>query len=449
MKRPASTVQGDMFAEPRGSAGGEPLAVRLRPRTLDELLGQEHVVGPGRVLRTAIERDQVPSLVLWGPPGSGKTTLAEIVARLTRAHFVSLSAVSSGVADLRAVIGEAGKIRPAGIRTILFIDEIHRFSKSQQDAVLHAVENGVVTLIGATTENPSFEVNSALLSRCRVFTLRALKDEEVDTIVGRGLKSLGVEIAPDARRFLVEMAHGDARVALTALELAASAGTSPEPASEPPGTATSRPSTGEVGLAAVEDALQHRALAYDRQGDHHYDVVSAFIKSVRGSDPDAAVYWLARMLEAGEDPLFVVRRMVILAAEDVGLADPPALSIAMAAQQAVHFVGMPEGYLPLAECALYLAMAPKSNSTLTAYQNAVQAVGETGSQPVPLHLRNAVTGLMAHEGYGRGYRYAHEHNPRLERIDPALPPPERLQEYVPEGLVGRHLYTPSDAGYEA
>jgi putative ATPase len=428
VKRPR--VQQDLFADVERRAG-EPLAARLRPQSLDDFVGQEHIIGPGRVLRQAIERDQLSSIVFWGPPGVGKTTLAEIIARMTKANFVALSAVSSGVADLRRVIAEATELRRAGIRTVLFIDEIHRFSKSQQDAVLQAVENGTVTLIGATTENPSFEVNSALLSRCRVFTLKSLTDEQLDAIVGRGLAAIDASIEPDARTFLVEMSHGDARVALNALELAVAAKGSP------------------ATLASVEDALQSRALLYDRQGDQHYDIISAFIKSVRGSDPDAAVYWLARMLEAGEDPLFVVRRMVILAAEDIGLADPQALSVAVAAQQAVHFIGMPEGYLPLTECALYLATAPKSNSALRAYGAARADVETTGSQPVPLHLRNAVTGLMMKEGYGRGYMYAHEYNSALADPGANLPPSQRLQAYLPESLAGHTYYDPSSAGYEA
>ncbi|HLG70159.1 MAG TPA: replication-associated recombination protein A [Chloroflexota bacterium] len=425
-----SRVQANLFEEPEARTG-EPLASRLRPTSLDDFVGQEHIIGPGRVLRTAVERDQLSSIIFWGPPGSGKTTLAEIIARMTSSNFVALSAVSSGVADLRRVIEEAAKLKRGGIRTVLFIDEIHRFSKSQQDAVLQAVENGTVTLIGATTENPSFEVNSALLSRCRVFTLKALTDEQLEPIVERGLAELGATIEPDGRAFLVRMAHGDARVALNALELASVA------------------TGGAVTLQSVEDALQHRALLYDRQGDQHYDVISAFIKSVRGSDPDAAVYWLARMLEAGEDPLFVVRRMVILAAEDIGLADPQALSVAVAAQQAVHFIGMPEGFLPLSEAALYLALAPKSNSALRAYAAARKDVETTGSQPVPLHLRNAATGLMVHEGYGRGYMYAHDYTAALSEPGAELPPSQRLQHYLPEDLVGHHYYDPGEAGQEA
>ena len=425
------------FSEPeahREELEGAPLAARMRPRTLEEFVGQEHLVGPGRALRRAIETDRIASFILWGPPGSGKTTLAQIIANATNAHFVGLSAVSAGVADLRKVIEEAARLRRRGQRTILLIDEIHRFNKAQQDSVLHAVEQGVVTLIGATTENPSFEVNSALLSRCRVLTLRALKDEEIEGLVNRavadpqrGLGDLQVQLAPDALRALVAMANGDARTALNALELAVAA-------TQPDGRGRR-----VVSLAAVEDAMQRRALHYDKAGDQHYDIVSAFIKSLRGSDPDAALYWMARMLEAGEDPLFIVRRMVILAAEDVGLADPQALQVAVAAQQAVHFVGLPEGYLPMAEAAIYLATAPKSNSTIAGYHRAREAILQRGNLPVPLHLRNAPTGLMKSLGYGKGYDYSHDFAPDDPR--------RYRQSYLPEGLEGG-FYRPSSAGFE-
>jgi putative ATPase len=400
----------------------------MRPRTLDEFVGQDAVVGPGRLLRRAVEADQVPSLILWGPPGSGKTTLAQIVARATRARFFGFSAVSAGVAELRKAIEEARGLRRAGERSILFVDEIHRFNKGQQDAVLHAVEQGDVVLIGATTENPSFEVNNALLSRCRVVRLEALGDEEIGQIVDRaladaerGLEPLRPTLAPDARAHLLAAAGGDARVALNALEIATLAAQ--------PGLDGAR----HVTLPLVEEALQRRALRYDRAGDEHYDVISAFIKSLRGSDPDAAIYWLARMLEAGEDPLFIVRRMVILAAEDVGLADPQALVLATACQQAVHFIGLPEGYLPMAECALYLALAPKSNSAITAYGAAREDVRATLDQPVPLHLRNAVTGLMKGMSYGKGYRYAHDYAGNVAE-----------QQHLPDRLAGRRYYTPGD-----
>lgn len=430
--------QGSLFEPDEANEIEEPnapLAARMRPRTLDEFVGQEHLIGPGRALRRAIESDQITSFILWGPPGSGKTTLAQIIARATHAHFVGLSAVSAGVADLRKAIDEAGRRRRQhGQRTILLIDEIHRFNKSQQDAVLHAVEEGVVTLIGATTENPSFEVNSALLSRSRVYTLRALQEEEVEQLVRRaladperGLGNMKVQLAPEAMKALVSMAGGDARVALNALELAATA------------TAPDRRGERHVQVPAVEDALQRRALLYDKAGEQHFDVISAFIKSLRGSDPDAALYYMARMLEAGEDPLFIVRRMVILAAEDVGLADPQALQVAVAAQQAVHFIGLPEGYLPMAEAAIYLATAPKSNSVIASYQRAREAVQERGNLPVPLHLRNAPTGLMKSLGYGRGYDYSHDFPPDDPR--------RYRQRYLPDGLNGG-FYRPSGTGFE-
>lgn len=431
--------QGQLFdaqdPKPEEELEGAPLAARMRPRTLDEFVGQEHLLAKGKLLRRAIETDRITSLILWGPPGSGKTTLAQIIARVTHAHFVGLSAVSAGVADLRKVIEEAARRRrQQSRRTILLIDEIHRFNKGQQDAVLHAVEQGIVTLVGATTENPSFEVNPALLSRCRVFTLRALKDEEIEELIRRavfdrerGMGSLHVELAPEALAALVSLAGGDARTALNALELAATA-TSPDDHARR-----------WINRAAVEEAMQRRALHYDKAGEQHYDVVSAFIKSLRGSDPDAALYWMARMLEAGEDPLFIVRRMVILAAEDVGLADPQALVVAVAAQQAVHFVGMPEGYLPMAEAAIYLATAPKSNSACAAYQRARSAVEAQGSLPVPLHLRNAPTGLMRSLGYGKGYDYSHDFAPDDPR--------RYRQRYLPEGLQGG-FFQPSTVGFE-
>lgn len=430
------TLFDQVSEEDRSSLDDMPLAARMRPRSFDEFVGQEHIVGPDRVLRRSIEADALGSIILWGPPGSGKTTLAEVIARVTRCSFQSLSAVTAGVADLRRVVEDARKLRRAtGQRTILFIDEIHRFNKAQQDAILPHVEKGVVTLIGATTENPSFEVNSALLSRCRVFTLRALADEEIDTIVGRaladsarGLGRANVEIDQDARRHLVALAGGDARVALNALEMAVAA-TRPDAAGRR-----------HIDLSAIEDAIQQRALLYDKAGEQHYDIISAFIKSLRGSDPDAALYWMARMLEAGEDPLFIVRRMVILAAEDVGLADPQALVIAVAAQQAVHFVGMPEGYLPMAEAAIYLATAPKSNSGIMAYSRAREAVVAHGNLPVPLHLRNAPTSLMKSLGYHQGYEYAHNFAPDDPR--------RYRQTYLPAGVQGG-FYRPTSIGFEA
>jgi putative ATPase len=395
----------------------------MRPRTLDEFVGQAHIVGEGHALRRAIETDNVPSLIFWGPPGTGKTTLAEIIAQMTGAHFSQISAVSAGVADLRKVVAEAQHRRALGKRTVLFIDEIHRFNKAQQDAVLPYVENGTVTLIGATTENPSFEVNSALLSRSRVFVLRSLSDEDVGIIIDRalrdkerGLGNLNVELEPAAREALITLSNGDARVALGTLEFAASVAP-------------------VITKEIVADAMQRRAVSYDKGGDQHYDTISAFIKSIRAGDPDAAVYWLARMIDAGEDPLFIARRLVILASEDVGLADSRGISVAIAAQQAVHFVGMPEGFFPLAHATLYLARAPKSNSVGRAYGAAMRDVEETRNDPVPLHLRNAPTGLMKQLGYGRDYHYAHD--------DYTI-----KQENLPENLRGRHYYEPGTQGEE-
>ena len=409
-----------------------PLATRMRPRTFDEFVGQHRAIGAGTVLRRAVDAGEVPSLILWGPPGSGKTTLAALIAGATNASFEAVSATSAGVADLRKVVERARERLRAGRRTILFIDEIHRFNKGQQDAVLPHVENATVTLLGATTENPSFEVNAALLSRSRVIRLEAIEPDDLRSLIQRALtdaeRGLGaqqVALDQEAVDRLVTLSGGDARIALNSLELAVQAGVR-----DPAGAV-------RVTVADIEGALQNPALLYDRAGDQHYWLISAFIKSVRGSDPDAAVYWLARMLEAGEDPLFVARRMVILAAEDVGLADPHALGVAVAAQQAAHFIGMPEGFLPLTEAALYLAAAPKSNSVLRAYVAASEDVAETLHQPVPLHLRNAVTGLGRAMGYGSGYRYAHDHDGGVVE-----------QEHLPASLSGRRYYDPSDRGAE-
>jgi len=421
----------------------EPLAARMRPRALEEFVGKEQIVGPGRALRRAIESDQVPSMILWGPPGTGKTTLAEVIARLSGAHFTSISAVSAGVADLRKVISEAQHRRALGKRTVLFIDEIHRFNKAQQDAVLPYVENGTVTLIGATTENPSFEVNSALLSRSRVFVLKALTDAEIGSILDRaladterGLGALRVRLEEDARDALITLSNGDARSALGTLEFASTIAPVVE--------------SGErvIDAKLVADAMQRRATSYDKGGDQHYDVISAFIKSIRGSDPDAAVYWLARMLDSGEEPLFIARRLVILASEDVGLADSQGIQVAIAAQQAVHFIGMPEGFYPLAHATLYLATAPKSNSVGRAYGAAMRDVEGTRNEPVPLHLRNAPTGLMRQLGYGKSYEYAHEQD-EYRKHTGERPPAHRLQQYLPDNLRDRAYYEPGTQGEES
>ncbi len=410
-----------------------PLAERMRPQTFEEFVGQQHVLGQDRVLRRSITADRTPSIILWGPPGSGKTTLARLVATVTRGHFDSVSAVTSGVADLRRVVKEAQDRQ--GLyqqRTILFVDEIHRFNKAQQDVVLPYVEDGTVTFIGATTENPSFEVNAPLLSRCRVYTLEALTADQVAEIVARavtdrdkGLGNLGLELEPDALDLLVNMANGDARVALNALETAAGAMTGGEAGGK------------RVSVELIADALQRRSPIYDRAGDGHYDTISAFIKSVRGSSPDGALYWLARMLEAGEDPLFIARRLVILASEDIGLAEPQALPLAVAAQQAVHFLGMPEARIPLAEATVFLATAPKSNTAYMALERALKEVRNSPNEPVPLHLRNAVTGLMRDMNYGKDYRYSHDYPNHFVE-----------QEYLPPSSRGSRFYYPARQGRE-
>jgi putative ATPase len=410
-----------------------PLAARMRPTMLKEFVGQEHIVGEGRVLRKAIESGQLPSMILWGPPGSGKTTLATIIANTTASHFSSVSAVTAGVADLRRIIEEARERRKLyQTKTILFIDEIHRFNKSQQDAVLPYVEDGTITLIGATTENPSFEVNAPLLSRARVFTLKPLTEEELKVIIQRalqdkdkGIGNIKVVIDDEALTQLLVVSNNDARTALNALELAAM---------------TSLPDEAgvrHVTLPVVEDALQHRSLVYDRAGEQHYDLISALHKSLRDSDPDGSLYWLARMLEAGEDPLFIARRLVRAASEDIGMADPQALVIAMAAQQAVHFIGVPEGNLALAEAAVYLATSPKSNSLYKAYSSIQQEVKHGKNEPVPLHLRNAPTKLMKDIGYGQGYKYAHNFPGHI--VD---------QQHLPDSIKDKKFYFPGELGYE-
>jgi len=410
-----------------------PLATRMRPSNLETFVGQEHIIGKGRVLRRAIEADRVPSVILWGPPGCGKTTLAFIIANSTGAHFSPVSAVSASVADLRRIIEEAKERRKnKRQKTILFIDEIHRFNKTQQDVVLPVVEDGTVTLIGATTENPSFEVTSPLLSRTRVLPLKPLTEDEIQLILLRALKDrllgigdLNIEIAPEAMGQLIRMSNHDARIALNTLEVAG-INTPPEPDGKR-----------YILVSTIEDAFQRRAMLYDKGGEQHFDSISALHKSMRGSDPDAALYWLAIMLEGGEDPLYLARRLVRFASEDVGMADPQALVIAMAAQQAVHFIGMPEGNLALAQAVVYLTTAPKSNSLYHAYGRAQEEIKKGSNQSIPLHLRNPVTPMMQEMGYGKGYDYPHDH-------------PEHFveQEYLPNELQGKQFYNPGNQGYE-
>jgi putative ATPase len=412
-----------------------PLAERMRPGTLDEFVGQAHAVDPGSLIRHAVEQDQVFSMVLWGPPGCGKTTLARIIARETRSHFVQISAVLSGVKDIRAIIEDAKSQINLRRKTILFVDEIHRFNKSQQDAFLHHVESGLITLIGATTENPSFEVIPALMSRCRVITLNALTDEEIAGIIQHalddprnGLGKVGLTLSSEALAYLSRLADGDARVALNNLEAAASVAL---------GHAKEDDTSTEMSLEVLQNALQKKALLYDKAGEEHYNLISALHKSLRGSDPDAALYWLGRMLAAGEDPLYIARRLVRFATEDVGNADPNALTVAMNAMEAFRFLGHPEGDLALAQAAIYLATAPKSNAIYTSYSQVQTTIRETGALPVPLHIRNAPTSLMKSIGYGKDYKYAHNYTDAVVE-----------QEHLPEKLKGRKFYQPSNRGYE-
>ena len=420
-----------LFDEPEpatASLASTPLAERMRPRTLDEFVGQEALLGPGRPLRQAIENDRLQSIILWGPPGTGKTTLARLIARVTRARFVSFSAVLAGIKEIRAVMAEAEETRRRlNRRTILFVDEIHRFNKAQQDAFLPRVEAGDIVLIGATTENPSFEVNSALLSRSKVYVLKPLSAEAMQSIVmravqdpERGVGAEHVSIETEAVNAIVRYANGDARVALNLLDMAAA-------------TADGKAITATL----LADLAQNRSLLYDKTGEEHYNLISALHKSMRNSDPDASVYWLARMLEAGEDPLYVARRLVRFASEDVGNADPRALSVAVAAKDAVHFIGMPEGNTALAQAAIYLALAPKSNAVYRAYLEAAEAATTDVAEPVPLHLRNAPTPLMKQLDYGKGYKYAHDEPEGVADME-CLPPAHK----------GRKFYRPTDRGEE-
>ena len=408
---------------------GAPLAARMRPRSLAEFRGQEHLLGPGKAIRSMLENGQPTSMILWGPPGSGKTTLARIIARETGVTFVSFSAVTDGIARVREIVKEAAeRLRATGRKTILFCDEIHRFNKAQQDAFLPHVEAGTVVLIGATTENPSFEVVRPLLSRAPVYVLQGLTPQEVRSILlealedpVRGLGGMGLRVDEEALSFVAEAADGDARRALGVLE----------------GAAGLVGSGGTLGLEAAREALQHRFATYDKGGEEHYNLISALHKAVRGSDPDGALYWLARMLDGGEDPLFIARRLVRMASEDIGLADPQALPVVVAARDAFHFLGSPEGELALAEATLYLATAPKSNRAYEAFSKARARARETPGEPVPLHIRNAPTGLMKELGYGKGYRY-----------DPAEPDGVSSQSYLPERIAGDRYYVPGRFGHE-
>jgi putative ATPase len=419
-------------AAPEPPRPDAPLADRIRPRTLEEILGQDEVLGSGKPLRRAIESDYLRSLILWGPPGSGKTTLAHVIRLRTRHHFESMSAVLTGVKELKEVLKEAEVRRKREQRrTIVFIDEIHRYNKAQQDALLSHVESGDVVLIGATTENPSFEVNAALLSRCRVVVLKPLGAPQLVEVLrraladpDRGLGAAGGDVGDDALEFLAQASDGDARTALNVLEMAVM-------------TAPPQDGRRQVDLKAMRQAFARKSLLYDRAGEEHYNIISALHKSIRNSDADAGLYWLARMLEAGEDPLYVARRLVRFASEDVGMADPQALVQAMAAQQAVHFVGLPEGSLALAQAVVYLAAAPKSNALYTAYSAAARDALETRAEPVPLWIRNAPTPLMKQLGYGKGYRYAHDEEEGVSGMD-----------CLPEALAGKRYYEPTPRGQE-
>jgi putative ATPase len=411
----------DPDSQEPASSNSTPMAERLRPKSLDEVVGQDHLLGPGKPLRTAIERDQLPSMILWGPPGVGKTTLARIIASKSKSNFVPFSAVLSGIKEIKDVMAAAEKARRMGRRTILFIDEIHRFNKAQQDAFLPHVERGNVVLIGATTENPSFEVNSALLSRARVFVLKALTDDDVRVLLTRAAAKESIAIEDSALAAIASIANGDARTALNILELASRIAE--------PGV--------KITPEAVQQAAQ-RQLLYDKNGEEHYNIISALHKSLRNSDVDASLYWLARMLESGEDPLYVARRLVRFASEDIGVADNSALRVALDAKEAFEFIGVPEGKLALAQCVVYLAVAPKSNSIYTAYQQAADDVAQTRNEPVPLHIRNAPTRLMKSLGYGKGYQYSHDVEGSVADMD-----------CLPASLQGRQYFHPQESGAEA
>lgn len=420
-----------------------PLADRMRPRTLEEFVGQEHLIAPGKPLRVQIERDDISSLIFWGPPGTGKTTLAKIIAGMTRADFIEFSAVLSGIKEIKQVMADAERARQYGTRTIVFIDEIHRFNKAQQDAFLPHVEKGNIKLIGATTENPSFEIISALLSRSRVYVLQPLTEEQIVLLLrraleekGRGLGEMNLSAQDEALQQIAAYSSGDARSAYNALEVAAALAISSHPTKTALGGAPSM-SNGEITTEMVKEALQKRVLLYDKAGEEHYNLISALHKSVRNSDADASLYWLARMLEAGEDPLYIARRVVRMAVEDIGLAEPNALALCMAARDAVDFIGMPEGNLALAQAVVYLALAPKSNALYTAYGDVQADVERTAAESVPLHLRNAPTGLMKHVGYGKGYQYAHDLEDKVADM-----------QCLPDNLKDRRYYQPTNEGVE-